>query len=137
VGKPRRPLLGLVAMTATLILLDLFSNGQTLPDQAALDFVLLKNQISGTIELFIAVAIGSVIARGKFLTPAISFLLLIQLISIYTLYQIALPTGQANLFDIVIFNAPFFAISLLVAGLAAWIGAWYYEREFGNVTAAT
>ncbi len=135
--QPRRTLLGLVTMTATLALLDLFSNSQTPPNQAALDLALLKSQISGTIEWFIAVVIGSVIARRKFLIPAISFFLIVQLISIYTLYQIALPTGQANLLDIVLFNAPFFAISLLVAGLASWLGAWYYEREFGNVTAAT
>ena len=85
---------------------------------------------------FVATALGAFVARRGFLLPALGLWLLGWLGSIYMLYLIAAPTGQASVPAILQYNL----LSILFSAVAVSAGALFGQflaRRAEHAVAAT
>jgi hypothetical protein len=123
-----RRLLGVGAIVAVGLISELLPSG---PSPTLLFFgeqhVFLPT-VWDFLASFAVFALGAYVSRTRFMPVAISFAILIWVLGQYTLYQIALPTGQADILSITVGNVP----SLLMIMLTAALGTVAGEQLFGR-----
>lgn len=78
---------------------------------------------------FALFALGGYISRCRFMPVAIFFAVLIWVLGQNILYQIALPTGQADILNITLGNVPSLLMIVLMAALGAFAGEQLYGRR--------
>ncbi|MBT8144436.1 MAG: hypothetical protein KJO55_07030 [Gammaproteobacteria bacterium] len=90
-------------------------------------------QIRAALQMLVAVFIGALIARGRFIVPAALLSLILWAFTTVVLYQIAAPAGGANLVATAIANLPGLLLHLAASIGGAALGGWFYRREFTGV----
>ena len=132
---PRR-LLGLGAMLGVEIVLDLLPSG-SFPTQLTFgEQHIFVPSVLTILLTFLPFAIGAYIARNRFLLVAVSFSIAVWIFGQHILYQIALPTGQADFLRISLGNIPSLFALLVAAVLGTAVGEWQYKRGLEKVTAS-
>ena len=81
-------------------------------------------------KYFVAITIGTVIARGRFLAPAIIVAIASWLITSYILYQIASAAEPTSFLAIAMENLIGLGLWVIAGALGALLGGWFYRREF-------
>ena len=117
-------------MIGASILLSLGDIAGTTNSIDAFGIAFFLPDIGSLAASFLAIAIGSVVARRQFLSTAMSFVLVVWLLLIYLAHQIAIPAGRPGYLEVAFSNLPGLIAYLAAAALGVVVGQWYYQREF-------
>jgi hypothetical protein len=123
VAWDRRTLLGLASTLVVLGLLTVAESFAVRIDARFYELAIRAKYLDGAIVMFVAVLIGALVARGRFLVPGISLSLAVWLTMMFV------ASGKSNFFEIALLNLDFLLAYITAAILGAAIGAWYVGRR--------
>ena len=89
--------------------------------------------ILGALAIF---AIGGFVSRSRFVPVAATLTVAMWMVGQYILYQIAVPTGQADILSIAIGNLPSLVIFTATSAVGAFVGEQIYSRRPGATPSA-
>lgn len=127
-----RTILALVVVIAVSALLG-FEAPSLKPDLSNYEKHAFWLQVESAIAFFIAVAAGAIVARRRFLLPALGLAVLGWLAVVYILYDISSVGGSADIGQIALDNLEGLILYCIAAVLGATLGRWFYKHEIEHV----
>lgn len=110
--------------------------GEVLPDYSLASdlpvFPILAIQIQSALQIAIAVFAGAIVARGRFLRPALVLAVLGWGVAVYIAHDIARLANDPDWGDFVFRNLVELLLYIAAAAVGALLGERFYLRRFGN-----